>query len=236
MTGIVGDWHVATSGSAVVGLRQAFEARDYVVEEYLPAHRRAVVVSESPKQLLPGASVAIDGESRRVTALDIDLDGEHLAIHVEVDAPVAGGLGTLIEQHCQRVVDRLGLVGSYEYRVASVDGSRYGLAPTEAEFGLPSLQRVSYRCGIPGVTLTLPLGARVLVQFVNGDRSRPHIIGFEGDGPPPTALAVDSATTLDLCAGSQRVVREGDVVIVGTEIGPIAFQNPLDPNLSRVRA
>lgn len=88
--------------------------------------------------------------------------------------------------------------GVYEYRIATVEGERLNLQPIRSSLGMPDLRRVFVRPGVPGFKATHTLGARVLVGFVDADRSRPVVLSFEdadGAGFIPGGLTLAAGST-----------------------------------------
>jgi hypothetical protein len=97
--------------------------------------------------------------------------------------------------------------GVWEYRIVSQSGERLDLQPTRSTLGLPDLQRVRVRPGVPGCSADHKLGATCLVSFVNCDPGRPVVVGFEdadGAGFEPDMLAFQG--------GTRAVARVGDPV------------------------
>lgn len=133
--------------------------------------------------------------------------------------------------------------GVYEYRVVTQEGERLSLQPVRVSLGMPDLRRVLVRPGIAGARCEVELGARVLVAFVDADRARPVVVGFEdaeGSGFAPRALYLGGLDDLaDPLTAAGRVVRYGDQVtipVVGASaVGAIAL-DPTATSVSRVRA
>lgn len=97
--------------------------------------------------------------------------------------------------------------GVCEYRVVTQTGKRLNLQPVRVSLGMPELQRVVARPGIPGAEAQVALGSRVLVGFVDADPGRPYVAAYEdaeGEGFSPT--------TLTLLEGVNGVARVGDSI------------------------
>lgn len=75
---------------------------------------------------------------------------------------------------------------------------------------MPTLSRVPLRIG-PGLVARVPAGARCLVAFEDGDRSKPVAILGEG--------ATTDLTRIEVRGGTAKVGRVGDSVDVGTLSG-----------------
>lgn len=99
--------------------------------------------------------------------------------------------------------------GVWEYRIVQQEGERLNLQPVRVSTGMPDLQRVYVRPGLPGCKATHKLGARVLVVFVDVDPARPAVLNFE-DAEGGGFLAIE----LDLAGGGAAVGRVGDTVHV----------------------
>jgi len=97
---------------------------------------------------------------------------------------------------------RLDYLALYPARV--VQQRDDGTLDLEPESSLvPSCQGVPIRHGLPGVTVTVAAGERVLLGYEGGDPSRPY-----------AALWVaGSVTRITINGGNLRVAREGDDVV-----------------------
>lgn len=71
-----------------------------------------------------------------------------------------------------------------EYRVISQSGERLNLQPVRSRADLPDLARVPVRAGIPGAKAQHALGSQVLVAWLDGDPSRPAVVGFDASDAP----------------------------------------------------
>jgi hypothetical protein len=115
--------------------------------------------------------------------------------------------------------------GSYEYRIATQEGERLSLQPVRVSTGMPDLQRVPVRPGIPGAKAEHALGATVVVTFLDASPARPIVTGFadaEGGGFVPTLLELDAEATIRLGAGALLgAARQTDTVIAGPFAGTI---------------
>lgn len=90
--------------------------------------------------------------------------------------------------------------GVYEYRIVSQVAERLNLQPVRVSTGMPDLERVTVRPGVPGTKAMHALGSRVLVAFIDASPSFPVVIGFEnaeGEGFAPLAITV-KATAINL--------------------------------------
>jgi len=115
--------------------------------------------------------------------------------------------------------------GVYEYRIVTQEGERLNLQPVRVSTGMPDLQRVPVRPGIPGARADHAPGSRVLVLFVDATPARPVVVGYEdadGDGFVPVVLELDATTTINLGAGATlAAARLTDPVVCGPFAGAI---------------
>lgn len=114
----------------------------------------------------------------------------------------------------------------YTARIVSQagDGS-LEVQPDDAR--LPSLTGVPLRTFVPGVELKVKPGGHVLVQFENGDPSRPVATLFDGGAveslkiTASTKIVVDAAEVDLVSAGGLPLARQGDMVYVTIPIGVV---------------
>jgi hypothetical protein len=107
--------------------------------------------------------------------------------------------------------------GVFEYRIVTQAGERLNLQPVRSRTDLPDLARVPVRAGVPGVKALHKPGAQVLVSFIDGDPSRPAVVGFDDPEQPgwmPLQLLFGEGATLG-------VARQTDPVIAGGFAGTI---------------
>ena len=107
--------------------------------------------------------------------------------------------------------------GVHEYRVVSQSGERLNLQPVRSRAALPDLTRVPVRAGVPGVKAQHTPGSAVLVAFLEGDPTRPAVVGFDAPDSPgwmPVELDFGGPTPLG-------VARLTDTVQAGAFAGVI---------------
>jgi hypothetical protein len=100
------------------------------------------------------------------------------------------------------------LLKQYSYRVVvqGVDG-RLNLQATTLDGDAPMfLKLVDVWPGVPGVTMKLAPASVVRVIFLEGDRGRPQVVGFDPSSPPVLELDFD-VVKFTVGAGSAPVVR-----------------------------
>jgi hypothetical protein len=117
-----------------------------------------------------------------------------------------------ISQIIRGELSELSFLGTYEYSVDVVngDGTIDG-KPTDPTVSLPPISHAKLRPGLLGETVTAAQGAVCRVVFINGQPSRPEVVGFLGQ---TNATSEIDAGTLSLCGGGPPLARVGDSVVV----------------------
>lgn len=99
--------------------------------------------------------------------------------------------------------------GIYEFSVQAVHGSApnatVDCSPTDSSIGLPSLSNITMRSSVDGGTSEPTPGHRCLVAFINGDASRPVVVGNDANA---VNVSLDASSTLNL-GGSSSTVNVG---------------------------
>lgn len=107
----------------------------------------------------------------------------------------------------QIVGARLDYLARYPSRVVSQSGTKLELKPDDSR--IPGLKGVPIRLGIPGLAVTVPAGARVLLAFEAGDPSKP--IAEIWESGTPLTVTFDADTTIKLGDSAIKgVARLGD--------------------------
>jgi hypothetical protein len=217
-------WYVRESdGMTVIGKRPATVLTTPVTVLGVDRARRIVTLSaESIAAIVPG--VVVEG----IEAVDV----QHEL------APGAGLVTTIwgagITTTSRRLTLLRGLLdqldpsrrfrGVYEYRIVSQELERLNLEPVRVSTGMPPLQRVPVRPGIPGAKGEHAEGATVLVQFVDASPGRPIVTGFEeadGGGFAAPSLSIDADEILLGAAALLGAARQTDPVVAGPFAGTI---------------
>lgn len=202
-----GAWYVGEDGVTRLGARpaRALPARVTRVAPTDPARRTAILASESLAGLLPG--LVVDG----MTVVDVEHEASPAKLRTTVWGS-RGGVSRRLEAF-QRLFAALdpdrAYRAIYEYRVEGQTGKRLNLTPARKSTGMPSLLRVPVRPGVPGCDADYLPGMLVLVAFVDGDPSRPAVVGFEearGGNFVPDELR--------LAEGTAGAAREGDTISI----------------------
>ncbi len=199
-------WHVDYSGQTIVGTRATAEAdaADYQVLDFNPRENLVTLAIDDLETVGIG-SILSEG-------LDNPLTVRELEVRVSVDASrtTAWGGGTaagrgrlagLVEGVVRAVTDDR-LPYKYRYRVIRMATNRVELQAVALTAGLPDVLPVSMRPGVAGAHAKLVAGSRVLVEFIEGDRTMPVIVGFAGkDDTGHAADELDFSVTTSLRLG-----------------------------------
>lgn len=94
----------------------------------------------------------------------------------------------------------------YPCRVQGQDGMTLDLLPDDAEMRGPGgLQGVPLRVGLPGFTVQLKVGTRVLLGYDEGNPSKPYASLFDPG----------SVNGIQFADGTQYIARQGDLIVAG---------------------
>lgn len=102
-------------------------------------------------------------------------------------------------------------MGVYEY-VIQVTGTTVSADPVDTTIGLPSMPAMAMAAGLMGETVKPTVGKICYVVFLNGDRTKPRVIGAEGDADE---ISVPATTFIKLAGGVLGVARNTDPILAG---------------------
>lgn len=202
-------WYVGEDGKTRLGARAptTFTTKLSQISQLDLARGTVTIASDTIAALLPGVSVA------GLNAIDVEhtysvQDGLRTRIWGRQAGATSRRLRAL-----RAIVDQLDpdrkFRGLYEYRIVTQSGERLNLQAVRVSTGMPDLQRVYVRPGLPGCKAQHKLGARVLVGFVNADPTFPVVLSYEdaeGGGFLPTLL--------ELAGGGSALGRVGDEITI----------------------
>lgn len=153
---------------------------EYRVLSYDPLERIITLEIERPGGVIVG-SLLEDGldESQVVKELDLSASASGLRMQVWTGDGIYGRVDSQAYIMHKRYSDKY-LFGSWRYRVDRMNGSKIDARPVLSSNGLPELVGVELSPGIPGFDGELPGGLEVLIEFVEGNRSLPRVVGFSG--------------------------------------------------------
>lgn len=207
-------WFAGLDGVVTFGDRPTLPASSLPVVERNPAGRCVTVaLTDSAAGLLPG--VATEYGTASDVEIDLGADGLRARLYAAPNALSrrAQAFARLLAAHDPGARFR----GVHEYRVVTQSGERLNLQPVRSRASLPDLARVPVRAGVPGVKALHSPGSQVLVAFLDGDPSRPVVVGFDAPDQPgwmPLTLELGAAPTLG-------VARRTDAVQAGPFSGAI---------------
>jgi len=109
--------------------------------------------------------------------------------------------------------------GLYPCTVAGQDASgALDLIPDDEEIRVLGTQHIKIRHGLPGFTVTVPEGARVMMGFEEGDPSKPYALLWDEDPGDVDEIVYDT--------GTQPVARQLDTVMNGELIWSTSMNQP----------
>jgi hypothetical protein len=206
-------WYARADGVVAFGTRPAVALSALPTVSRNPAARVVELAAvDSVAGLEPGAATEYG------TASDVDLELSDQGVRARLYASStpnrrAAALARLLAAHDPGARWR----GLWEYRIVTQTGERLNLQPVRTRADLPDLARVPVRAGVPGVRAQHTPGSHVLVAFLDGDLSRPAVVGFDAPdavGWMPTSLELGGPSPLG-------VARRTDAVQAGPFAGVI---------------
>ena len=195
-------WWVDFDGVTQVGERPTVTpvAGAIVVEEYDPRGRVATLAMDDVSSVGVG-SVITEGLDAPQTVRDYEIrvtpDSVRVLAWCGADGSSRGRFADLLRGIVSKIVADLA-TGPVLYRVSRMNVDRVELQIVNRRDGLPDLLPVSMWPGVAGVHATLTPGAEVLVEFIDGDRTRPiitHFAGKDGVGFVPVRIDFGSSPT-----------------------------------------
>lgn len=173
-------WYARADGVVTFGARPALPASALPVLERNPAGRVVELgVLDSVAGLLPGTAT----EYGAAADVELELSAEGARARLYASSAPSRRL-----QAFARILAALDpgarFRGVFEYRVVTQAGERLNLQPVRSRADLPDLQRVPVRAGVPGAKALHALGSQVLVAFLEGDPTRPCVVGFDAPDQP----------------------------------------------------
>lgn len=189
-------WWVGFDGVTKVGSRPTSTPGAFELLDFDPVSRLATIGLDDLTAIEVGSVLPADtrlGAAQTVREMRIEISADQ----IQVIAWCGAAAGTrsreaaALERIVTAILDRRMLVPR-EYRVSGLSGDRVDLQAVSS--ALPDLQAISVR-GPAGVSGSLVVGTLVLVQWIDGSRTRPvitHAQGKDGNGWAPTTLVLDA--------------------------------------------
>jgi hypothetical protein len=227
-------WYIGEDGKTRLGARASSALNSKATVESLDIARgTAVISSDSIAGILPG--VVVSGTSTTgpwsLTAADVEITVSDGAVRAKVWGQQGAGASRMLAAF-RAIVDQLDpnrlFRGVYEYRVVTQTANRLNLQPVQVSTGMPVLQIVPMRPGVPGSNMKPALGSRVLVGFVNADPGRPYVHSFEDpDGGGFTPLSISLAASTQITANAPSIA-------LGATPVPLAKASPVTTALNAI--
>lgn len=195
-------WRMLSDGTVRVGADTWAEQRPsgaVDVLEDLPESGR-LVLGGDVLGIDVGRTLILPGRTP-VRVEQIEIRATPRELRATVTAEGTTGLGPVVDAVIRRALRRVDYLALYPARVVSQSGQRLDLIPDDPR--VPSISGVPMRHGLPGASVTVPVGTRVLLGFDAGDPARPFAALWEANG---------IATQIAINGSSTRAAREGDDV------------------------
>lgn len=103
-------------------------------------------------------------------------------------------------------------MGVYEYVIQGT-GDTINADPVDTTIGLPSIADMPMAAGLLGEIVEPTIGKICYVIFLNGDRTKPRVIGAEGS---PLTVALEATTSIELTAPDVTISASSATISAGT--------------------
>jgi hypothetical protein len=205
------NWYVDELGITRLGKRARTTLNAVVAVQSVDRAAGVVsVASDAIAALAPG--VTVEG----IEALDV----EHRIDDKMIRTTLWGKQGATLSRRASLLQTILGQLdpgrkfrGMYDYRVIQHTGDRLDLQAVRVSSGMPDLQRVPVRPGVPGCTAEFTPGSRVVVAFTDESASGAFVIAGDEVGSAgflPLNLSIDATLLVKLGAGIKPIGAAGD--------------------------
>lgn len=170
-------WYVDEAGVTQLTARptSTWQGDLTIVDETDVSIGKYVVNSETLAPLVPGISI----ESKLVVDIEHKLTAGKLRSTLWTADELTNRGVDAVQRLVARLFPQLRYGIPYEYRIVAQEGERLNLQAVRSGLGMPDLRRVKVRPGMAGMRATHQEGATCIVQFIEGDRTRPYVAAFE---------------------------------------------------------
>jgi hypothetical protein len=227
-------WWVDAAGVTQVGARvpSTPAAGSWELLAYDPRSRVATLSVDDPTAIVVGSMLAEDRLPEELTVRSLELRVREREFRVLAwcggtatsRSRVAGLLEAIALQASARRI-----WGRWRYRVQTLVGDRVNLQAVNLAAGIPDTIAVAMSPGVSGAHAKLALSAVVEVEFLEGDRALPRIVGFPGKGE-----VGHEPEELSLLGGTAPVAYEGCWVDVTIPTGTVLGENGSGPAITTV--
>lgn len=196
-------------------------AGSYEVLHYDPRHRLARIAVDDPGAIGIGSVIAErldDPQTVRSFQLTVNDKGQAITAWCGGGETSRSRLADLFAE-IARLSTGNRLWGRWRYRVVQLAADRVHLQVVSKATGLPDAAHVRLAPGAPGYHAKLALGSIVEVEFLEGRRDLPRIVGFPGAGEPghvPDEVVIADGTAYAARAGDAVEVAMPPAVFSGT--------------------
>lgn len=199
-------WYARPDGVVTFGARPTLPAPPLAVTERNPADRSVTLAATTS---LAGVEPGTTTEFGAARDVEISLGQYGIAARLYA-APAAPSRRLAAWTKLLDALDpQRRFRGVHEYRIVNQTGERLNLQPIRSRAELPDLARVPVRMGVPGVRANHTPGGAVLVAFLEGDPTRPVVVGFDAPDSPgwmPLQIELGGPTPLGVARVTDPVV------------------------------
>lgn len=220
-------WWVDYAGVTQVGDRSETSAtnnEDYEVLEFNPREKLLTLGVDDLRKIAIGSEITerLD-EAMIVRELTIEVIPDHVRVFAWCGASAPGTrLGDAFRTLVNKATNSR-IFGKWRYRVQQMSGDRVELQKISDAAGLPSILPISMLPGLAGAHSALTPSAEVVVEFLEGDPTKPIVTGFIGKGGPgftPVSTLIDATTEIKLGDGATSYVALA--TLVNSELSTLA--------------
>lgn len=189
-------WRVDLDGVTRLGPRSGDDVPESAFRSSeRPELRTVTYVTHDPAAdgLTPGAT--IDGAQVADWQYDLTPNGVRVTAWLALETSQTNRRVDALRRLVESLIPNAQYLVPHEFRVLSQTGSKLTVQPVRTARGMPQIDQVFVRPGMAGLDAEHTTGALVLVQFIEGDPSRPVITSHDepgADGWHPSTLMLEA--------------------------------------------